>query len=108
MTSNAHAAPACAAARTSSKGSPVRTALLSTTPSPSAVRPVGWIGFPPGGAPRGADTLHAGLFRATEPARQHSWRSTTVNRALRAAVIGVLLLAPVTLSACSAGQVNQT
>jgi copper(I)-binding protein len=31
-----------------------------------------------------------------------------VNRALRAAVIGVLLIAPVTLSACSAGQVNQT
>jgi copper(I)-binding protein len=31
-----------------------------------------------------------------------------VNRALRAATIGVLLLGPVTLSACSAGQVNQT
>jgi copper(I)-binding protein len=31
-----------------------------------------------------------------------------VNRALRAAAIGVLLVAPVTLSACSAGQVNQT
>jgi copper(I)-binding protein len=31
-----------------------------------------------------------------------------VNRALRAAAIGVLLLGPVTLSACSAGQVNQT
>jgi copper(I)-binding protein len=31
-----------------------------------------------------------------------------VNRALRAAAIGVLLLGPVTLSACSSGQVNQT
>jgi copper(I)-binding protein len=31
-----------------------------------------------------------------------------VNRALRAAAIGVLLIAPVALSACSAGQVNQT
>lgn len=31
-----------------------------------------------------------------------------MNRALRAAAIGVLLLAPVTLSACGAGQVNQT
>jgi copper(I)-binding protein len=31
-----------------------------------------------------------------------------VNRALRAAAIGALLLGPVTLSACSAGQVNQT
>jgi copper(I)-binding protein len=31
-----------------------------------------------------------------------------VNRALRAAAIGVLLIAPVTLSACSSGQVNQT
>ena len=31
-----------------------------------------------------------------------------MNRALRAAAIGALLLAPVTLSACSAGQVNQT
>jgi copper(I)-binding protein len=31
-----------------------------------------------------------------------------VNRALRATVIGVLLLGPVTLSACSSGQVNQT
>jgi copper(I)-binding protein len=31
-----------------------------------------------------------------------------VNRALRAAAIGVLFLGPVTLSACSAGQVNQT
>lgn len=31
-----------------------------------------------------------------------------MNRALRAAAIGVLLIAPVTLSACSAGQVNQT
>lgn len=31
-----------------------------------------------------------------------------MNRALRAATIGVLLLGPVTLSACSAGQVNQT
>jgi len=31
-----------------------------------------------------------------------------VNRALRAATIGVLLLSPVVLSACSAGQVTQT
>jgi copper(I)-binding protein len=31
-----------------------------------------------------------------------------VNRALRATAIGVLLLGPVTLSACSSGQVNQT
>jgi copper(I)-binding protein len=31
-----------------------------------------------------------------------------VNRALRAAVLGVLLLSPVALSACSAGQVAQT
>jgi copper(I)-binding protein len=31
-----------------------------------------------------------------------------VNRALRAAVVGVLLLSPVALSACSAGQVAQT
>jgi copper(I)-binding protein len=31
-----------------------------------------------------------------------------VNRALRAAAIGVLLIAPVALSACSAGQLNQT
>jgi copper(I)-binding protein len=31
-----------------------------------------------------------------------------VNRALRAATIGVLLLSPVALSACSAGQVTQT
>jgi hypothetical protein len=31
-----------------------------------------------------------------------------VNRALRAAITGALLLTPVTLSACSAGQVNQT
>jgi copper(I)-binding protein len=31
-----------------------------------------------------------------------------VNRALRAATMGVLLLSPVALSACSAGQVNQT
>jgi copper(I)-binding protein len=31
-----------------------------------------------------------------------------VNRALRAAAIGVLLLGPATLAACSAGQVNQT
>jgi copper(I)-binding protein len=32
----------------------------------------------------------------------------TVNRALRAAALGVLLLSPVALSACSAGQVAQT
>jgi copper(I)-binding protein len=31
-----------------------------------------------------------------------------VNRALRAAAIGVLLIGPVALSACSAGQINQT
>jgi hypothetical protein len=31
-----------------------------------------------------------------------------VNRALRAATVGVLLFTPVALSACSAGQVNQT
>jgi copper(I)-binding protein len=31
-----------------------------------------------------------------------------VNRALRAATVGVLLLSPVVLSACSAGQVTQT
>jgi copper(I)-binding protein len=31
-----------------------------------------------------------------------------VNRALRAATVGVLLLSPVALSACSAGQVTQT
>jgi hypothetical protein len=31
-----------------------------------------------------------------------------VNRALRAATMGVLLLSPVALSACSAGQVTQT
>jgi copper(I)-binding protein len=31
-----------------------------------------------------------------------------VNRALRAATVGVLLFAPVALTACSAGQVNQT
>ena len=31
-----------------------------------------------------------------------------MNRALRAAVLGVLLLSPVALSACSAGQVTQT
>lgn len=31
-----------------------------------------------------------------------------MNRALRAATMGVLLLSPVALSACSAGQVNQT
>lgn len=31
-----------------------------------------------------------------------------MNRALRAAAVGVLLIAPVALSACSAGQVNQT
>jgi copper(I)-binding protein len=31
-----------------------------------------------------------------------------VNRALRAATVGVLLFSPVALSACSAGQVNQT
>ena len=31
-----------------------------------------------------------------------------MNRALRAATIGVLLLSPVVLSACSAGQVTQT
>jgi copper(I)-binding protein len=31
-----------------------------------------------------------------------------VNRALRAATVGVLLVSPVALSACSAGQVNQT
>ena len=36
------------------------------------------------------------------------WRSTAVNRALRAATMGVLLLSPVALSACSAGQVTQT
>src|SRR5688500_6382196 len=36
------------------------------------------------------------------------WRSTAVNRALRAATMGVLLLPPVALSACSAGQVTQT
>lgn len=31
-----------------------------------------------------------------------------MNRALRAAAVGVLLIAPVTLAACSSGQVNQT
>ncbi len=31
-----------------------------------------------------------------------------MNRALRAATMGVLLLSPVALSACSAGQVTQT
>ena len=31
-----------------------------------------------------------------------------MNRALRAATIGVLLLSPAALSACSAGQVTQT
>ncbi len=31
-----------------------------------------------------------------------------MNRALRAATVGVLLLAPITLSACGSGQVNQT
>src|SRR5215207_10002687 len=36
------------------------------------------------------------------------WRSTALNRALRAATMGVLLLCPVALSACSAGQVTQT
>jgi copper(I)-binding protein len=36
------------------------------------------------------------------------WRSTVVNRALRAATLGVMLLSPVAVSACSAGQVTQT
>src|SRR5215204_5351143 len=36
------------------------------------------------------------------------WRSTAVNRALGAATMGVALLSPVALSACSAGQVTQT
>src|SRR5215218_96041 len=47
--------------------------------------------------------------RVTDPAVAGPlWRSTAVNRALRAATVGVLLLSPVVLSACSAGQVTQT
>src|SRR3712207_4762720 len=53
--------------------------------------------------------VRLGATRAIDvrwPARP--WRSTAVNRALRAATMGVLLLSPVALTACSAGQVPQT
>jgi copper(I)-binding protein len=54
------------------------------------------------------DTL--ALIPSTDPAVAGPccWRSTAVNRALRAATMGVLLLSPIALSACSAGQVSQT
>src|SRR3712207_9405987 len=62
---------------------------------------------PPGGHP--GVGVRLGATRAIDlrwPARP--WRSTAVNRALRAATMGVLLLSPVALTACSAGQVPQT
>src|SRR5688500_1080100 len=64
----------------------------------------------PSGEPRGRpDTLARIPCHRSRGARSVScWRSTAVNRALRAATMGVLLLSPVALSACSAGQVTQT
>src|SRR4051812_47064345 len=57
----------------------------------------------PSGRP---DRLRA--TRAADPAvhARSRWRSTAVNRALRAATLGVLLFSPVALTACSAGQVT--
>src|SRR4029453_15292558 len=68
----------------------------------------------PGGRPRA--NLLGGPIRSPRPPSHRSRggrslscrRSTAVNRALRAATMGVLLLSPVVLSACSAGQVTQT
>ena len=65
--------------------------------------------LPSGRTARGRP-LRSARSRVTDPAvaGPSCWRSTAVNRALRAATMGVLLLSPVALSACSAGQVTQT
>src|SRR3954468_9871998 len=65
--------------------------------------------FPPGGPPGMPVRLRSTPRHRSAGGRPEPvWRSTAVNRALRAATIGVLLLSPVVLSSCSAGQVTQT